>query len=155
MRIVYLHQYFVTPDMSGGTRSFEMAKRLVRAGHEVHMITSEQGDRVSGRAWRVTDEHGITVHWTSVPYSNYMGIRQRLGAFVRFAWRASARATRLGGDVIFATSTPLTISVPALVASTLRRRPFVFEVRDLWPEVPIAIGALTNPLAIRLARALE
>lgn len=155
MRIVYLHQYFVTPDMAGGTRSFEMAKRLVRAGHEVHMITSEQGDAGSGRAWRVTDEHGITVHWTPVPYNNYMGIRQRLGAFVSFAWRASARATRLGGDVIFATSTPLTIALPALVASTLRRRPFVFEVRDLWPAVPIAIGVLTNPVAIKLARFLE
>ncbi len=155
MRIVYLHQYFVTPEMTGGTRSYEMAVRLARAGHDVHVITSEQGSEASGRAWRVSDEQGITVHWTPVPYSNYMGSGQRVRAFLQFAARASSRATRLGGDVFFATSTPLTIAVPALVASTARRRPFVFEVRDLWPAVPIAIGALSNPLAIRLARALE
>ena len=42
MRIVYLHQYFVTPEMIGGSRSYEMARRLVAAGHEVHMVTSDQ-----------------------------------------------------------------------------------------------------------------
>ena len=54
MRILYLHQYFNTPDMSGGTRSYEMARRLVAAGHEVHMVTSERS-RGSSRGWRTED----------------------------------------------------------------------------------------------------
>ena len=154
MRVVYLHQYFLTPEMAGGTRSYEMARRLAAAGHEVHMITSDQRP-ASGSRWRETDEAGIRVHWAAVPYDNTMAFGQRILAFARFAWMAARRAVALRGDVIFATSTPLTIAIPALVASWIRRVPFVFEVRDLWPDVPIALGAIRNPVAVRLARWLE
>jgi glycosyltransferase involved in cell wall biosynthesis len=58
-------------------------------------------------------------------------------------------------DVIYATSPPLTIAVPALAAAARWRVPLVFEVRDLWPEAPIQMGALRNPLIRRAARALE
>jgi glycosyltransferase involved in cell wall biosynthesis len=155
VKIIYLHQYFLTPEMPGGHRSYEMARRLVRAGHEVHMITSAQGGLDAGARWRESVEDGIHVHWANVPYSNHMGFARRILAFVRFAARASWRALRLDGDVIFATSTPLTIAIPALVASTLRRLPFVFEVRDMWPDVPIAMGIIRNPLLVALARRLE
>ena len=56
--------------------------------------------------------------------------------------------------MVLATSTPLTVAVPGVIASRLRRARFVFEVRDLWPELPIEIGALRNPVARRLAFAL-
>jgi glycosyltransferase involved in cell wall biosynthesis len=79
----------------------------------------------------------------------------RIKAFMQFAFAAARRAASLRSDVIFATSTPLTIALPALFASTFGRTPFVFEVRDMWPDVPIALGALKNPLAIWLARQLE
>ena len=156
MRIVYLHQYFVTPQMSGGGRSYEMARRLVAAGHEVHMVTSDQ-DGVPGRAmWRQTIEAGIHVHWTSVPYDNVMGYPARIRAFLAFAWRAARKAAALRGDVVFATSTPLTIAIPAVYAAWRSGVPMIFEVRDLWPAVPIAIGAIKNPLlkwgATRLER---
>jgi glycosyltransferase involved in cell wall biosynthesis len=156
MRIIYLHQYFVTPRMAGGGRSYEMARRLVSMGHEVHMVTSDQ-DGVPGSAmWRETVEAGIRVHWTSVPYDNVMGYRARIGAFLTFAWRAARKAAALHGDIIFATSTPLTIAIPAVYASWRSRVPMVFEVRDLWPAVPIAIGAIKNPVmkwaAIHLER---
>jgi glycosyltransferase involved in cell wall biosynthesis len=154
VRIVYLHQYFVTPEMSGGTRSYELARRLVAAGHQVDMVTADANAR-GANGWRITEEAGIRVHWAGVPYDNRMGRLGRLLAFVRFAWRATWRASRLPGDVVFATSTPLTIAIPGMLAAAVRRRPFVFEVRDQWPDVPIAIGALRNPIAIGLARALE
>jgi glycosyltransferase involved in cell wall biosynthesis len=67
---------------------------------------------------------------------------------------ATAKAAALKADLVFATSTPLTVAVPGVLAAKLRRVPFVFEVRDLWPEVPIEMGALRNPLARRLAGAL-
>jgi glycosyltransferase involved in cell wall biosynthesis len=84
-----------------------------------------------------------------------MAARNRLRAFWRFATASARRAASLPADVVFATSTPLTIAVPAIVASVWRRRPMVFEVRDLWPDVPVALGALRNPVAIRAAYWLE
>ena len=155
MKIIYLHQYFLTPSMAGGTRSYEMARRLVRAGHQVHMVTTDQ--RSSGNApdWRESNEAGILVHWANVPYSNHMNVAQRLAAFAVFAMKATAMAARLDADVLFATSTPLTIAIPALLTSAWKRIPFVFEVRDMWPDVPIAMGVIRNPLVTRLARWLE
>ena len=156
MRIIYLHQYFNTPDMSGGTRSYEMGRRLVRAGHEVHMVTTQRNpDGTREKQWLETDEAGIHVHWLPLAYSNKMGYRQRMRAFLKFAWHSAKKAAGLKGDVVFATSTPLTIALPAVYAARKNKIPMVFEVRDLWPELPIAVGALKNPLAIGAARWLE
>ncbi len=155
MRIAYLHQYFVTPEMAGGTRSYQMARRLVAMGHEVHMITSDLQARVPTGCWRESVEAGIHVHWASVAYDNTMAYRERMAAFLRFAWHAARKARALRGDVVFATSTPLTIALPAVYAARVTRRPMVFEVRDLWPAVPIAIGAIRHPILKAAARWLE
>jgi glycosyltransferase involved in cell wall biosynthesis len=154
MKITYLHQYFNTPDMPGGTRSYEMARRLVAMGHEVNMVTSWR--EVDGRKGSfVTEEAGIKVHWLPVPYSNCMDFGKRIRAFFQFALRSARRAAALDADIVFATSTPLTIALPAVYAARRRKVPMVFEVRDLWPEMPIAMGALQSPLQIRTSRALE
>src|SRR5690554_6477171 len=155
MKIIYLHQYFNTSNMSGGTRSYEMARRMVRAGHEVHMITSSRDSSSDQHCWQTTNEAGIQVHWYPVPYSNHMTYSQRVRAFFSFAKAARKKAIELSGDVIFATSTPLTIALPAVPASRRKKIPMVFEVRDLWPEMPIAMGALNNPLLRVAARRLE
>ena len=154
MRIIYLHQYFNTPSMPGSTRSFEVGRRLVAAGHTVEMITAWR-EPISDRAPFVTDEAGIVVHWIPVRYSNHMGYLSRIKAFLEFAISASRLAARLDGDVVFATSTPLTIGIPAVIASRRKHIPMVFEVRDLWPQLPIAMGALKNPVLRWLARGLE
>lgn len=153
MRVTYIHQYFTTPDQGGGTRSFEMGRRLVRMGHHVQMITTRREAGFSG--WKIRTVEGIEVHELGVPYSNHMGNLRRIFAFLHFAVMASLRVTRLPADVIFATSTPLTVAIPGIIGSTLRRRPLVFEVRDLWPDVPIALGVLKSPVTKWLARALE
>lgn len=154
MRIVYIHQYYCNPRMAGGIRSYEQARRLVERGHEVHVVTTDitEGKRELG--WRETNDDGVHVHWFDVPYSNNMSYARRLRAFAEFMMLATAKATRLKADLVFATSTPLTVAVPGVLASKLSRAPFVFEVRDLWPEVPIKMGALRNPLARGLAGAL-
>ncbi len=146
MRIIYLHQYFST--RIGGTRSYEMAKRLVRNGHDVHMVTSDRDPDTNDRRprWYCTDESGIQVHWARIPYSNHMDFRERVKRFTAFAWFASHRAASLRGDLVFASSTPLTVALPAVYAARRHRIPMVFEVRDLWPEVPIAMGALKHPI---------
>lgn len=156
MRIVYLHQYFNTPQMIGGTRSYEMARRLVAMGHDVQLVTTRRDpDTPHHGHWSSTDESGVQVHWLPVPYSNHMPYAERLKAFSRFAWHASTKAAALGGDVIFATSTPLTIALPGVYAARRARVPMVLEVRDLWPEVPIALGAVRNPAMKAAARWLE
>lgn len=154
MKILYLHQYFKTPDMAGGTRSYEMAKRLVEWGHEVHMVTAwTDGDRQKG--WVNENIDGIHVHWLPVDYSNKMGFGARLKAFFSFAFHSAIKASTIKADVVFATSTPLTIALPGIFASKILKVPMVFEVRDLWPKVPIELGVLKNPLSVFLAKALE
>ncbi|AGZ40631.1 glycosyltransferase family 4 protein [Actinoplanes friuliensis] len=154
MRIVYIHQYYCNPQMTGGIRSYEQARRLVARGHEVHVITTDITPGKRSLGWRRTDDDGVNVHWFSVPYSNNMSFTRRLRAFGEFMALATARAAKLKADLVFATSTPLTVAVPGVIAAKLRRVPFVFEVRDLWPEVPIEMGALRNPVLRRLAGAL-
>lgn len=152
MRIVYLHQYFRTPDMSGGTRSYEFGRRLASAGHDVHVVTSSSSlESTSG--WSTYEVDGITVHTLGVPYDNAMSYTRRIRSFMSFAFRASFYARRLDGDLVYATSTPLTIAIPG-VAASWPSVPMVFEVRDLWPEVPIALGAIRGRLPMWLARAL-
>lgn len=157
MHVLYVHQYFQTPDAVGGIRSYEFARRLVARGHSVEMITSCDGaETVDGHApgtWRRTVEAGIDVHWCRVDYSNHMTYARRMRAFAEFAVRATRRLRTLHGDVVFATSTPLTVAVPAVLG--VSDTPMVFEVRDVWPEVAVAMGALANPLARRAAHALE
>jgi hypothetical protein len=85
LKITYLHQYFNIPSMPGGTRSYEMARRLVAMGHEVSMLTSWR--EPDGRKdWLTTDEAGIQVHWLPVPYSNDMSYNQHIPSFFQFVW---------------------------------------------------------------------
>ena len=131
-----------------------MARRFVARGHEVNLITADR-HAAPGSGWRVSDEAGIRVHWLPVPYSNTMSVRDRIGAFFNYARGAAQKAASLPTDLIFASSTPLTIALPAVWAARRQRVPMVFEVRDLWPELPIAIGALKGEPTIYAAKRLE
>ncbi len=159
MRVLYLHQYFVEPSGSGGTRSYEFARRLVDDGHEVRMVTSTAmlGDERRSRASvERFDVDGIDVAAIDVAYGNRMGTARRLLAFAAFALRSIREAARgPRPDVVVATSTPLTIIVPGWIAKLRHRAPLVFEVRDLWPAVPIDMGYLSSPLIRWPAQLLE
>jgi len=156
MHILYLHQYFVGPDGSGGTRSLEMARRWVQWGHRVTLITSSAlfSEGPADRAQRTCVE-GIDVVVLPVPYAGEMSYARRIQSFLSFAMQASRWAAKTSADVVFASSTPLTIAIPGLVGAAAQRVPMVFEVRDAWPDLPIAMGALKNPAAIWAARKLE
>lgn len=155
MKITYIHQYFHTPAGPGSIRSYEMARRFVAWGHEVDLITSDRNPQPGQTGWRTTDEAGIRVHWLPVPYSNSLSAPERIRAFFKFAIGAARKAAELDADLVFATSTPLTIALPAVYAARRKGVPMVFEVRDLWPELPIAIGALRGGLSIASAQWLE
>lgn len=128
-----------------------MARRLAAKGHDVQVIAA---DRKSQHDEREQVE-GLTIHWIPVPYAQSMPYKDRIKSFVTFAVKASLIARRLQGDIALATSTPLTVAIPGIAATIFRRQSLVFEVRDLWPDAPIVMGALSNKLVQKLAFALE
>ncbi len=154
MNIIYLHQYFSTPSMSSGTRSFEMARRLVKNGHKVYMLSSTHAHSYEERKF-YSNENGIYVWWLPVKYSNNMSYIARLFSFMRYCYLAIIQARKIEYDIVFASSTPLTIAIPGILLSKLKKTPFILEIRDLWPELPIAIGALRSQFSIYLAKLLE
>lgn len=154
MKIIYLHQYFNTNEMPGSTRSFELSKRLVENGHKVYLITSKRDDyQLQKNGW--TKENGINVYWTPVSYSNKMGYLRRIFSFLLYSIKSLKITLSIDADIIYATSTPLTIAIPAIIYSRIKAKPMIFEVRDLWPEIPIAVGALKSPFTRFLALYLE
>jgi len=154
MKIIYLHQYFNTNEMPGSTRSFELSKRLVENGHKVYLITSKRDDyQLQKNGW--TKENGIDVYWTPVSYSNKMGFLRRIFSFLLFSIKSLKVTLSINADIIYATSTPLTIAIPAIIYSRIKAKPMIFEVRDLWPEIPIAVGAIKSPFTRFLALYLE
>jgi len=152
-KILYIHQYFKTPEEPGGTRSYWFSIELIKNGYDVIMITSRPKQKKLIEK-QVID--GIEVIYIKNFYSNNMGILRRMIAFFNFMIK-SAWIALFQRDIhlVFATSTPLTVGIPALLMRWIRRVPYVFEVRDLWPEVPIQMGALKNPLLRKLALMLE
>ena len=154
MKILYIHQYFVTPSEPGGTRSYWIAKELVKRGHHVTMVTST--NRNHPEASRI-DIDGIDVLYVKNPgYNNYMSALKKVWSFVAFIRNAIKAASKEKNvDIVFATSTPLTIGAVALYLKRRKKWKYVFEVRDLWPEFPIEIGAIKNKLAIKFLRKFE
>lgn len=153
MHILYIHQYFKTPSEPGGTRSYWVAKKLLECGHQVSMLTTSSTISES-KEEKLVD--GIRVIYIKVPYDQKMSIAARLKSFVSFMLKSTRIAKRLKGvDLVLATSTPLTVGFPALILKWFKKIPYVFEVRDLWPEVPIQMGALKNPVVRNIALTFE
>tara|TARA_R110002050_G_scaffold167701_2_gene298634 strand:- start:3671 stop:4897 length:1227 start_codon:yes stop_codon:yes gene_type:complete len=158
MRILYLHQYFATPESNAGTRSYEMAKRFVKNGHDVTFITSSAyfADSYNLKSgWNLIQFEGIKLYVLHLKYSNKDIFIKRIFKFIWFSICSTIKSLSIKADVVFATSTPLTIAIPGLFYSKLKDIPLVFEVRDLWPELPIASGVIKNRLVIKFATWLE
>jgi glycosyltransferase involved in cell wall biosynthesis len=159
VRILYIHQFFATRDSSHPTRSYEFARRMVSTGHEVVMVTGDSRipELHGGGLFARSTVDGIDVRSVRNRYSNHMGYARRIASFLSFVFGSTWLALRAPRpDVIFATSTPLTVAVPGLVASFLRRVPLVFEVRDPWPEAAFQMGAIARTGILgRLASWLE
>jgi glycosyltransferase involved in cell wall biosynthesis len=160
MHILYIHQHFTTNAGASGTRSYDYARYLVGAGHRVTVVTGvyalgpfvQPGGSLIQTCWI----DGIRVMVINVRYTNQMTFLQRTASFLLFAVLSVVACLRSGRvDVVLATSTPLTVGIPALAMRWLRGVPYVFEVRDLWPSFAVSMGVLTNPLLIRLARWAE
>lgn len=153
MNILYIHQYFKIPSEPGGTRSYWIAKELIKDGHQVTMITSSSTIQ-EPKVEKIID--GIRVIYLREEYSQGMNLSKRSKAFLGFVYKSTNVALKQKNvDLVIATSTPLTIGIPALILKWFKKIPYVFEVRDLWPEVPIQMGAINHPTLIKLTRFLE
>ena len=160
MRILYFHQHFTTPKGSSGTRSYEFAQALIRRGHQVTMVCGQM-DRDSlnlpfdeKRGWSRGSIDGIDVIALPLSYSNHDGIGRRLITFFKYAVKSIKIALDFDYDIVFATSTPLTAALPGIFSSWLKGKKFIFEVRDLWPELPRAMG-MKNPILLGGMWAIE
>lgn len=153
MIIIYIHQYFKTPQEPGGTRSYWISKELIKRGHHVVMICSTNEQHPDEKVEMID---GIEVHYVKNDYNNYMSKLQKIQSFLRFVRKSIKEASKINdADIVFATSTPLTVGAVALKLKKSKGYKYVFEVRDLWPEFPIQIGAIRNSLVIRALRAFE
>lgn len=161
MNILYFHQHFSTPKGMIGIRSYEMARRLVHHGHSVTVVCGTYGGGetgldvmfAAGKREGIVD--GIRIIEFDLAYSNSDGFLKRSMTFVKFASKSIGLAFTEKYDVLFATTTPLTAGIPGIFARWLRGKPFVFEVRDLWPELPKEMGVIKNPIILGLMSFLE
>ncbi len=165
MRILYLSQYFPPEVGATQTRAYEMARGLIRAGHQVTMITELPNHpsgiippAYRGKLYDRTDLDGIDVIRVWVKASPVKTFRSRMAFYLSYMVMAALAGLLLARGryhLIYITSPPLFVGGAALLLSYLRRIPLVFEVRDLWPESAVALGELKNKRAIALAAWLE
>ena len=165
MRILLLHQYYLEEDDHGGSRWNEITKQWVENEHHVQVIagmmhynSSEKRAEYKGKWFKKKKQGAIDVmrcHVSETYNSNFIG---RLWAYFSFVFSSLwAGLFKVGGkyDVIIVSSPPLFIGISGYLISFFKRTPFVFEIRDLWPESAIDTGVVTNGFIIKLAYALE
>lgn len=154
MKFLYIHQYFRTPKEPGGTRSYWIADKLIQEGNNVIMLTSRINDQKKTVIEYCGDLEIIYLHNN---YDQKHNKIRKVLSFLNFMLKALriTYSRRKDFDKIYATSTPLSVGLPALFANLILKKPYIFEVRDLWPQAPIELGAIKNPLVISFLRKLE
>ncbi len=170
MKLLYIHQYFRLPTETGGHRSYYVAKALQEAGFEVEIITANNennkteidkttSNKTENQKTEIVDFEGLKIYYLPVDYNQKMGFWERTTAFRQFFWKAYKTALKIHKeqkiDLVYATSTPLTVGITAYLLKMHKNIPYIFEVRDLWPDAPIALGYLRNFIWIGGAKFLE
>lgn len=162
MHVLLIHQAFASPQDSGGTRHYELGRRLVEKKHRFSIVTSDvsygTGQRMTKRKRLVTKQKldGMNVLRTYTYPSKSRSFTWRVVSFLSFMLTSIYGGLRAGRvDLVMGTSPPIFQAVSACLVANLRRRPFLLEIRDLWPAFAIDIGVLTNPALIRASKWLE
>lgn len=165
MRILLLHQYFLEDDDHGGSRWNEITKQWAEEGHEVQVLAGMMHyngngkiEEYKGKYFMKKKQGDIDVmrcHVSEAYNSHFIG---RLWGYFSYVFSSLwAGLFKIKGkyDVIIVTSPPLFIGISGYLLSLLKKTPFVFEVRDLWPESAIDTGVVTNKILIQISFALE
>ena len=129
---------------------------MAKAGHEVYLICGYNGTEEKEELL-----DGVHIHYLPIPYEQEQAFMSRIFTFLKFAFKAYSQAKRIlnrksqivnhkSDSLVYASSTPLTIGLTALLLKRYQKLPYIFEVRDTWPEAPIEMRIIKNPLLIRL-----
>lgn len=163
MHVLLIHQAFAALDEAGGTRHAEMAHYLASHGHQVTIIassvsylTGKSSETHSHWVTRESPEPGVTLLRTYTYSALHRSFFHRVISFLSFM--ISSFFVGLGVKnvtVVWGTSPPIFQGWTAWLLARLKRVPFIFEVRDLWPAFAIAVGVLHNQLLISLSQWLE
>ncbi len=153
MKILYFYQYFSTPKGSWGTRVYEFAKDWVEKGHEVIVVSSiySKSDLKATKFIETQIIEGIKVKVLNITIDNKQPILKRIWSFIQYAFVSSWYALTIKCDIVIASSGPISVGLPGLIAHYLKGRKLVFETRDLWPEGAIEMGMIKNPILIKMA----
>ena len=157
MKILVFYQYFGTPKGGWSTRYYEFTRRWVKAGHQVTVVTSPyyksdiKSEGFISRQW----VEGVELIVIDSPDSNKASFVRRAFNALRFALISIYFALTESHDVVLSSSGPITTAFPGLISKWIRKKPFIFEVRDLWPKGGIEMGKLSNPFMRKTALAFE
>lgn len=159
MHILLIHQAFAAHHEAGGTRHFELARHLAEKGHFVSVLAGDVSFMSGSRVYSGSEdamEHGIVVHRVNTSARLHSGFAGRLWGVLSFMVNSFLTALRISEvDVVYGTSPPIFQGFTAYLVSRIKRVPFVFEVRDLWPDSMVQIGAVKSPFIVQPARWLE
>jgi glycosyltransferase involved in cell wall biosynthesis len=161
MKILLIHQYFLETNDGGGSRFNEMTRNWSEQGHEItvlagmmHYSNSEKRPEYKGKHFVYKQHDQVEVWRCHVSESYNINFLGRLWGYFSFVFSSVwAGLFKIKGkyDLILVTSPPLFVGITAYILSRFKRIPFVFEIRDLWPESAIDTGVLTNKLLIKFA----
>jgi glycosyltransferase involved in cell wall biosynthesis len=161
MKILLIHQYFLEPNDGGGSRFNEMTRNWSEQGHEItvlagmmHANKSEKLSEYKGKYFVHKQHDKVSVWRCHVSESYNVNFLGRLWGYFSFVFSsvwAGIFKVNEKYDLILVTSPPLFVGITAYILSCIKRIPFIFEVRDLWPESAIDTGIVSNKIIIRFA----
>lgn len=164
MRVLFIAQYY--PPETGGpqNRMASLARGFQARGHDVHVIT-EKPNYPTGIVWpeyrgglfKYETVDGINVTQCAIWEDKKKSFITRIRFYLSFVATSILAGIKTKGkfDVVVTSSPPLFVGISGYVVSRIKRAKYVFDVRDLWPDVAIAMGELSNGRAARIAKGLE
>jgi glycosyltransferase involved in cell wall biosynthesis len=163
LHILLIHQAFAALDEPGGTRHHELARYFADHGQRVTVITSPVSyltgkTRSTKIPWVEEQRDGehIRILRTYAYPSLHRSFSRRLINFFSFMISSFLVGVKVKDlDLVWGTSPPIFQGLTAWAIARLKRIPFLFEVRDLWPAFAVAVGVLKQPVLIKLSEWLE
>lgn len=151
MKVTLVHQYFKHPREGGAIRSYYLAQGLLQKGAEVEVITTHNHPEL-----QIKRIDGIKVFYLPIYYDNSLSKYQRIWAFLKFVFQSIGILYKVRKPrYLYVISTPLTVGAIALWMKFTRRIKYIFEIGDLWPEAPIQLGYIKNPMLKWVLYSLE
>jgi glycosyltransferase involved in cell wall biosynthesis len=162
MHVLLIHQIFMSPNDSGGTRHYELAQQVIGSGDSFTIVASDlnylTGQKVLDSDKFITEQYfdELKVLRTYTYPSLHRSFTWRIISFLSFTVSSFIAAMKPADvDIVMGTSPPIFQAASAWLVAAIRRKPFLLEIRDLWPDFAIDIGVLKNPILIYLSRWLE